>query len=207
MNEVLINLFVPTLDTLGSGTYFGATPGLNGLWSWVNIRDNTTNQLGETGYFLGRYELYPKPLRFAQDCTVFAYRRCPQALRTKCAIESHSDTEDAATDVDVAVDAAAGDLVVEHRRVTLTLAKLLKSGPGDKVSILLDDTPEGIEDNDRIDAWIADSSMAPTYTFAWKDDDGGDGDTVVSLGDADGLDAFTAAETKGKTAETGVSWK
>jgi hypothetical protein len=194
---VLINLFVPTLDTLGSGTYFGATPGLNGLWSWVNIRDNVTNQLGETGYFLGRYELYPKPLRFAQDCTVFAYRRCPQALRTKCAIESHSDTEDAATDVDVAVDAAAGDIDLVNRRVVLTLAKLLPAGPGDPVTFTLDD--EGGNDVTAASAVIADSSMAPTYTFAFEDDDAGWVDLTADL-EGHEEDAFTAAETKVKTA-------
>lgn len=158
MNDVLQNLFVPSIDNLGSGMTFGPAPGLTGEWKWINIPDNTGNQLGESGYFYGRFQLFPKPLLFAHDCTVFIYRRCTQALRTLCEVQGHEDVGSGA--VAMAVVPVAGDFDATNRRVTLTLAKLLDAGIGDTVTINTDD-------GDDFTATIVSDALAPKYTFAW----------------------------------------
>lgn len=160
LQDVFENQFVPTLTSLGSGTSFGATPGLNGKWAWINNKGPNENILGETGYFYGRYEIYPKPLLASADATVFIYRRCPQTLRSLCGVEYHSDVGTGA--VAVEVDAVAADYDGTNRRVTLKLAKVLAAGPGDPVTIKK-------ADSDSFTAIILESSSPTVYTFGWKD--------------------------------------
>jgi len=157
MNDVLQNLFVPSIDSLGSGQTFGPAPGLTGEWRWINIQDNVSNQLGETGYFYGRFQLFPKPLLFAHDCTVFAYRRCAHAIRTACAIQTHDDVDTGA--VSVAVDAVSGDVDIEPNRVTLTLASPLDTSVGDAVTIT---STAG-----AFTGYVAEDADAPVYVFTW----------------------------------------
>ena len=158
MNDVLQNLFVPSIENLGSGMTFGPAPGLTGDWKWINIPDNAGNQLGQSGYFYGRFQLFPKPLLFAHDCTVFAYRRCAQALKTVCQVQLRSDVGSGA--VAMATVPVAADFDVTNRRITLTLAELLPGGIGAAVSINTDD-------GDDFVAQIAEDASAPTYTFVW----------------------------------------
>jgi len=158
MNDVLQNLFVPSVDNLGSGMVFGPKPGMTGEWKWINIQDPVTNMLGEHGFFYGRFQLFPKPLLFATECTVFAYKRCAHSIRTACAIEDNSDVSTGA--ISVASDAVTGDFDDTLNRVTLTLANLLEAGVGDNVSIVK-------ADSNAFAAKIADSSLAPQYTFTW----------------------------------------
>lgn len=161
MNDVLQNLFVPSLDNLGSGMTFGPAPGLTGEWKWINIPSPTTNMLGETGFFYGRFQLFPKPLLFSFETTVFAYRRCAQALRTKCAVQSHDDVGTGA--IALAADAVTGDYDGTNLRVTLTLASLLDAGVGDSVTI---EKANG----DSFTAKVASDALAPKYVFAWESD-------------------------------------
>ncbi len=158
MNDVLQNLFVPSIDTLGSGMSFGPAPGLTGEWKWINIPDNNGNQLGESGYFYGRFQLFPKPLLFAHDCTVFAYRRCAHSLRTKCAVEARSDVGTGA--IALAKDAVAGDFVLANRRVTVTMASLLGAGVNDPVTVKKVDTT-------TFPGVILSDALAPTYVIGW----------------------------------------
>lgn len=160
MNDVLTNLFVPSVDSLGSGTSFGPMPGLTGQWKWINIQDNTENILGESGFFYGRFQIFPKPMLFAHECTVFLYRRCVQGLRSKCAIESHDDVGAGA--IGLAADAAAGDFSEDPNQFTLTLTALLGAGIGDEVTVTKADT-------NTFTAQIISDSLAPQYTFAWVD--------------------------------------
>ena len=161
MNDVLQNLFVPSIDNLGSGMTFGPAPGLTGEWKWINIPDNNDNPLGETGYFYGRFQIFPKPLLFSSACTVFAYRRCAHALSKPCAIQS----DDA-----VGTGAIAGTLVADsfdatNRRVSLKLASLLGAGVGDTVTVRKSTGTDGTE---TFSAVLVSDSMADVYVFAWQ---------------------------------------
>lgn len=162
MNDVYMNQFVSSLDTIGSGTTFGPAPGLTGTWKWINIPDPVSNLLGESGFFYGRFQIYPKPLIHANDCTVFLYRRCVSALRTKCAIQSHDDVVAAATAIPTAVAAAAADVDVPNRRVTLTLTGLLAAGLGDPVTVKV-----GHDSGADVAMRILSDSLAPQYVFGW----------------------------------------
>lgn len=83
MNQVFTNLFVPTVSTLGSGTYFGPVTGLNGKWGWTNFRDST-NPEGNVGKFFGKFEIVPRPETHVFHCTSFLYRRCTTPMRSLC---------------------------------------------------------------------------------------------------------------------------
>ena len=87
MNQVFTNLFVPTVSTLGSGTYFGPVTGLNGKWGWTNFRDST-NPEGNVGKFFGKFEIVPRPETCVFHCTSFLYRRCTTPIRTICPSEN-----------------------------------------------------------------------------------------------------------------------
>ncbi len=177
MNDVLMNLFVPSIDNLGSGATFGPAPGLTGQWQWINNKGVNDNILGETGYFYGRFQIFPKPLIASSDATTFLYRRCPQALRTLCALEFHDDVGTGA--IAIEADAVASDFDVLSRRVTLTLTKLLGAGVGSAVSIKKDG-------GTSFAARILSDTDAPRYVFGWAS--GATGAPTV-FGD------FTAANT------------
>lgn len=158
MNDVIVNLFVPSISDLGSGLKFGPAPGLTGEWKWINIPSPTTNMLGETGFFYGRFQIFPKPLLFSSDTTVFAYRRCPQAWKTVCG----ADVLDTVTTgaVSVAADAVTGDFSSTRRTIALTLANGINAGIGQAVTIKK-------ADSNSFAAKVADAALAPTYTFVW----------------------------------------
>lgn len=114
MNQVFTNLFVPTVSTLGSGTYFGPVTGLNGKWGWTNFRDST-NPEGNVGKFFGKFEIVPRPETHVFHCTSFLYRRCMTPIRTICPSENAKINPDLAvsssgvTMADVAKVEALGD--------------------------------------------------------------------------------------------------
>jgi hypothetical protein len=157
MNDVIQNLFVPSIDNLGSGMVFGPAPGMTGDWKWINIPDNDGNQLGESGYFYGRFQLFPKPLLFAHDCTVFAYRRCPQALASRCAVQLDSAAVTGA--VAVAQNAVTADYDGTNRRITLTLASLIDANINDNVTVTHGGGAVSME--------LVSDALAPKYVFAW----------------------------------------
>ncbi len=159
MNDVFMNLFVPSIDNLGSGMTFGPAPGMTGEWKWINIKDNVSNQLGESGYFFGRFQIFPKPLLFSFEATVFAYRRCPQVSRTVCEVQSASDVATGA--VAPVANAAAGDFDLANRQVTLLLASKIDAGVGDTVTIKKADTNTFV-------ATVLSDALAPKYVFGWQ---------------------------------------
>ena len=159
MNDVFTNLFDTPLANLGSGMTFGPMPGFNGEWQWINIRENNFNQLGETGYFYGRYRIWPKPGLFSTECTVFLYRRCPHAIVTGCEIQTRSDVADGA--VAIAVAPVAGDFDGTNTKVTLTLASKIDVAVGQAVTVHNDAGA-------NFTAYVLEDSDAPTYVFGWK---------------------------------------
>lgn len=164
MNDVVINLFVPSIDNLGSGMVFGPAPGFTGDWKWINIPSPETNMLGNTGFFYGRFQIFPKPLMYSSECTVFLYRRCPQAWSTVCGVQNLDTTYSGDSAVSVAVALAStavadGDLSTTNRFVRLTLAQKLDVGVNDAVTVTHGGGATPMK--------VADSSLAPTYTFAW----------------------------------------
>ena len=88
MNNIITNLFVPQVTSLGSGTSFGAVPGLNGQWSWLNIVDRETNPFGKIGNFYGMFEIFQRPEPSVFYALSFLYRRCMQSLRSRCPAEN-----------------------------------------------------------------------------------------------------------------------
>lgn len=88
MNNIITNLFVPQVTTLGSGTHFGAVPGLNGNWGWLNIVDRETNPFGKKGNFYGIFEIFQRPEPSVFYALSFLYRRCAQSLRSRCPAEN-----------------------------------------------------------------------------------------------------------------------
>lgn len=160
MNDVFINLFVPSLDNLGSGMTFGPAPGLTGEWMWINNKDNQNNILGATGFFYGRFQIFPKPLLFSAECTAFIYKRCPQAWKEVCKVETVSDVGTGAVALAAAVTAA--NYSQTTNRFTATLAQKIEAGPGTAVTVK---KASGVS----FSATVADAALAPTYTFVWAD--------------------------------------
>jgi len=161
MNDVFVNRFVPSVSDLGSGMKFGPAPGLTGQWQWVNIPDPVTNMLGEHGFFYGRFQIFPKPLMFSTDTTVFLYTRCPHAYATECEINSLDDVASAASTVSVGADAVAADYDGTNFKVTLTMASKMDISMNDPVSI--------VAAGSAFAATVANTSSAPTYTFIWDE--------------------------------------
>lgn len=158
MSEVISILVPPTVSNLGSGMVFGPAPDYNGEWTWLNIQDAETNPLREIGYFFARFEYYVKPLRWANEATVFLYRRCTQSLKTGCDAETASDASDGP--LFISTVPVAADFSDSLNRVTLTLTGRLTAALGDAVNITNDASAV-------FAATVVEDSDAPTYTFAW----------------------------------------
>ncbi len=162
MNDVFVNRFVPSISDLGGGMKFGPAPGLTGQWQWINIPDPVTNMLGEHGFFYGRFQIFPKPLTFSNDTTVFLYARCPHAWATECEINSLDDTVTGASAVSVASDAVSADFDATNHRFTLTLASKVDLSVNEAVTVKK-------AGGDSFAATVLDTALAPTYVFGWAD--------------------------------------
>lgn len=161
MNDILVNQFVPSITTVGSGTYFGPVDGLNGQWTWLNIPDKTTNPLGTIGNFYGRIQVFPKPGLYAVEATAVLYRRCPQIRQTGCMIDNAAGTEKGSTPVALAKAVVAGDNDTANNTVWVTLAKPVAVGPGSAVTL----TGNGVA---GVVMLVADTAGAPKYKLAYQ---------------------------------------
>jgi len=47
-----------------------------GEFHWINIRERSTNLLGEKGFFFARFEGAAEPLEYSTDCVAILHRRC-----------------------------------------------------------------------------------------------------------------------------------
>jgi hypothetical protein len=157
LNNVAQILVPETISNLGSGLTFGPAPGFNGQWTWVNIKDNATNPLGENGYFFARFEYHLKAMRYAEYAMVILYKRCNHVLKTKCAVDG---ADGVSATAGLAAVPVAGDFSATLRAVTLSLDKKLAAGLGSKVSIKADD-------GDSFVAYITETQNAPIYGFQW----------------------------------------
>jgi len=159
MNQVFQNLVPTKISNLGSGMIFGAKPGFNGEFAWINEYDKDINPMKEVGYFFALFKAFPKPLMYSRHALVFLYRRCPQTWSTTCDLGS----SDLATTA-VAITSAEADVSVDttNKTVTLTLAQLLNCQTGAAVTLAGADIT-------NTSAIIADSSQAPTYTLAFAE--------------------------------------
>jgi len=139
----------------GGGTNFGATPGLNGEWKWLNIQDPVHNPLNEIGFWFMRAEAFAKPLVNREEPIMVIYKRYIAVTPT--------DTDIGGVDVlatqDVTVNAVTADVDLVNFTVTLTLAGYLTGQVGDTVTVTDDSSAAD-------DGVIADASAAPTYMFA-----------------------------------------
>lgn len=139
----------------GGGTSFGATPGLNGMWKWLNIQDPVSNPLNEIGFWFMRAEAFAKPLTWREEPLCLIYRRFTHVLPADTDL---GGTEAVATQ-GLASDAVAADVDTTNNTVTLTLEGYLTAEAGDAVSVVDDDAV-------AIAGIVAESSAAPTYVFA-----------------------------------------
>lgn len=139
----------------GGKTTFGATPGLNGEWKWLNIAHAIENPLNEIGFWFMRAEAFAKPLANREEPIAVIYRRFVH--------NTPVDTELGGTDVeveqDVTVNAVAGDLDTDNNTIELTLAGFLTAEAGDPITLTDDD-------GSTVDGVVADASAAPTYLLA-----------------------------------------
>jgi hypothetical protein len=142
----------------GGGTSFGATPGLNGDFRWLNIQDRKENRLNELGQYFARYEAFAKPLTYADDAMVLLYRRCPAILSAACAVPATAAA--AATLVHVASTTAFVHVAGSSIMADVTLASPIPVEAGAEVTVTNDSAATSA-------AVVAESSNAPTYRLVW----------------------------------------
>jgi len=161
MNDILVNQFVPSISTVGSGTYFGPQNGLNGQWTWLNIQNATTNPLNEKGNFYGRIQVFPKPGVYSTEATAILYRRCPQVMLSGCPVEARASTVQAGTAVALKKDTVAGDLDASNNAFWVTLVKpiAIALGGGATVTYAGGTTKAVL---------AADTSQMPTLKFVYQ---------------------------------------
>jgi len=142
MNKIFTNLFVPSINTLGSGTYFGPVTGLNGKWAWRNIVSWDKNPEGKIGNFYGTFEIVPKPDTCVFEATSFLYRRCTKALPSLCPEQNPKVNPGAATGGTAKIAGAQvlfsnTDTVNDKtvNTITLKLASYLGAMVGSRVSL------------------------------------------------------------------------
>lgn len=143
MNQIFTNQFVPSVSSLGSGTSFGPTPGLNGTWTWLNIRDRATNPLGNKGNFYGMFEIVPKPDSNVFHAISFLYRRCTVALKSFCPQDNTKINPQLADSAKLVADA---EVKAGATTATLYLDKMLKVQPGDTLTVKM--TADGAAESD-----------------------------------------------------------
>lgn len=165
LNKVFTNLFGSDLTTLGSGTYFGPQPGLNGKWSWLNIRDRTTNPHGKIGNFEGEFQIFPKPEPRVVYSTAVLYRRCTEAIRSRCPVDNAEVNPDSATGVSATartLAASAPDAASDSfTAAVITDKTLLDLGVGQEVTL----TFTGTTPATVLPAVAMKTSSAPAYEF------------------------------------------
>lgn len=155
MNQVLQNLIPTPITSMPNGMVFGGQ-GYDGKFSWINEYDRLLNPTRKVGYFFAEFEAFPKPLMYSGEAIVFLYLRAPQTWQSEVAVENRADAS--AGPVSVAVAAADGDVDATNYTCTLTLKSFLAAGVGDAVTMVDSDSASE-------SAYIADASLAPTYTF------------------------------------------
>lgn len=185
LNRVFTNLFGTQLTSLGSQTVFGPHPGLNGRLSWLNIQDRQTNPHRTVGNFEGEFKVFPKPDPKVFYSTAVLYRRCTEAVRSRCPVDNatvNADTAVGTTSGVTSYACSAADVAANAFTVTATLAKTL---PDTGVGKALTLTFGGVDPEVPVTAYAVKVSSAPVYQFR-----------VVSDGTMDLVALADAAATK-----------
>lgn len=138
----------------GGGTSFGATPSLNGEFAWINNKDNTTNLLGEVGFYFGRYEAFAKPGEQNEYPIVFLCKRKPNTVVTYNGLNTSGSAVASAV---LAADAEAVADSVYKMKVTLAATLDIEAPAAIKID------SDGGGSTNLITGIIADDSEAPTY--------------------------------------------
>lgn len=137
MNNVFTNEFVPAGPTsLGSGTAFGPAAGLNGTWTWMNIKDRVTNPEGNVGNFYGKWEIFARPDDNIRNVISFMYKRCTTAFPSKCPVQNAKiNPEPVKDEVTLAKDAVIHSDMNVGCTGTLKLSGWLDLEPGDTINV------------------------------------------------------------------------
>ncbi|MBM4043564.1 MAG: hypothetical protein FJ279_00470 [Planctomycetes bacterium] len=165
LNRVFTNLMGSDITTLGSGTYFGPQPGLNGKWAWLNILDKTTNPYGKIGNFVGEFKLFPKIEPNVVFSTAFLYRRCAEAIRSRCPLDNaevNPDTMVGSSADAVSCVGSAANATADTFTAVVTLAKKLVDAPVGKLVTL---TFSGLAEDVAVSGYLVKTSAAPVYTI------------------------------------------
>jgi hypothetical protein len=165
LNKVFTNLMGTDITTLGSGTYFGPQPGLNGKWAWLNILDKTTNPYGKIGNFVGEFKIFPMVEPNVVFATAFLYRRCTEPIRARCPVDNadvNPDTQVGTSADGVSYVASAVSATNDTFTLTATLAKKLVDAPvGKQVTV----TFSGLAADVEVTGYLVKTSAAPSYTI------------------------------------------
>lgn len=156
MKDVFMNeIPAPGPSSPGGGTSFGASPGLNGQWKWLNIQDAKDNPLNQIGFWFMQAESFAKPLVNVEEPIMVLYRRF-----------AHFDASDtelggsaAAVEQALSEDAISGDVDSTNDTMEVDLAGYITAEAGDPITLVADDAS-------ALDGIVADSSNAPVYLLA-----------------------------------------
>ena len=165
LNRIFTNLMGSDITTLGSGTYFGPQPGLNGKWAWLNILDKTTNPYGKIGNFVGEFKIFPKVEPNVVFSTAFLYRRCTEPIRARCPVDNtdvNPDTMVGTSADGVSYVASAVNATNDTFTMTAKLAKKLVDAPAGK---LVTATFSGLAQDVEVTGYLVQTSTAPTYAI------------------------------------------
>jgi len=200
LNKVFTNMFGSNVTSLGSDTYFGPMPGLNGKWGWMNIIDRATNPHGKIGNFEGEFQIFPRPEPRVVFSTSILYRRCVEGIKTRCPVDNASVNPDvtAGTTATVATYVASeGDVAADALMLSVVAANMLQQiACGNEVSVTINNGADDV----AIPAIVIKTSTAPTYQLYMT---GSGVIDLVAVGDAadtkycieSGVLKFNAAKT------------
>lgn len=165
MNKVFVNQFATDVASLGSGTSFGPAPGLNGSLKWINNPDMGTNLLGNKGFFLGAIKVRPRPEPGVVFSTAILYRRCTEAVKSRCPVDNadyNPDSSTGTTAEGVAYTASEPDAAADSFSLAATLDKtLLDTAVGRYVTVEF----TGGGDPLVLQALVTKTSSAAKYEF------------------------------------------
>jgi len=133
MNEVIQNLVPVPISNLTNDMVFGAEPGYNGEFKWLNVADRETNPLNEVGNYFARFKIFPKPLMYHNRAISFLYSRCPHARGSDC-VKLASDVT-AVTSSTVSRNLVADDYDADTRTMTIPVNDVLDLEIGQPVTI------------------------------------------------------------------------
>lgn len=185
LNKVFTNLFGSNVTGLGSETYFGPYPGLNGKWSWLNIQDRATNPHNKIGNFEGEFQIFPKPEPRVVFSTAILYRRCTEAIKTRCPVDNATVNPDVSvgSTATVATYVASGEsTTADAFTLSVVAANMLQQiAPGIEISVTMNNGADDVV----LPAVVIKTATAPTYQLY-----------VMGTGVIDLVAVGSAADTK-----------